>query len=767
MELESRCHDELAEALTAGAGDVAFAYVDTADAGDLSIAVEGVGLLTWPVTRTQARSLRAVANLARYGRGEETLLDREVRDTWVIPKSRVKLDGRRWRKTLGPQLKKIHAALGLPPGTRLRSKLHDMLMYERGQFFHAHQDTEKTDAMVATLVVLLPSHFEGGESIVEHGGEQMMLAGGSRSKVSFLAFFADCRHRVRQVTRGQRVALTYALELVGKPEAIEVSVGTRQRVASIVEEHFATEAMMTYRGDRALPDRLVYLLDHEYTPRSLGWAKLKGRDVQTAAALRQVAQDGDHDVFLATAQVHETWMCESEGYRSHGYGRSGYRQTVGEGEHPPLIEQHDEEVVLDDWVDGDGQATGEAASPVLPGELAYATPNDDCTPFEVEHEGYMGNYGDTVDRWYHRAAIVLRPRSRAFIARAKRDGLYALATIAETARTDRTEALALARQMLPYWKPNLVHGLPGEDVLGLAVALEDSEVAAEWLAPLALERVAPHGRWLTPLAETYGEDWVGERVAEWLGEARPECRWRLAPGARAAWIGALQGLASEWGSASSERRALVGEWIHAQWVWLAAHRKGAAEAMDQTTRAALLERLRPSVVELARAAHGAHARATLTAMAESLGSLDAALADDAALLATLRQELGEGYQRWFAQAESRVREVLDIELARPPRASDDWSVPAEWTCRRCDLCGPLQAFLRDPSQRVLEWKIAKHGRQHLHETIDRRGLPVRHQTRREGRPHTLVLTKTDEVFTRDQEKRTQWRAARALVGPRD
>ena len=26
----------------------------------------------------------------------------------------------------------------------------------------------------------------------------------------------------------------------------------------------------------------------------------------------------------------------------------------------------------------------------------------------------MGNYGDTLDRWYHRAAVVLWPRSHAF-----------------------------------------------------------------------------------------------------------------------------------------------------------------------------------------------------------------------------------------------------------------------------------------------------------------------------------------------------------------
>ncbi len=35
----------------------------------------------------------------------------------------------------------------------------------------------------------------------------------------------------------------------------------------------------------------------------------------------------------------------------------------------------------------------------------------------------------------------------------------------------------------------------------------------------------------------------------------------------------------------------------------------------------------------------------------------------------------------------------------------------------------------------------------MHTQIDSAGLPVRHQTRRQGRPYTLVLTKTDELFT--------------------
>jgi hypothetical protein len=43
----------------------------------------------------------------------------------------------------------------------------------------------------------------------------------------------------------------------------------------------------------------------------------------------------------------------------------------------------------------------------------------------------------------------------------------------------------------------------------------------------------------------------------------------------------------------------------------------------------------------------------------------------------------------------------------------------------------------------------------VHTQIDSAGLPVRHQTRRQGRPYTLVLTKTDELFTRATNARNK------------
>src|SRR5258707_14243903 len=42
---------------------------------------------------------------------------------------------------------------------------------------------------------------------------------------------------------------------------------------------------------------------------------------------------------------------------------------------------------------------------------------------------------------------------------------------------------------------------------------------------------------------------------------------------------------------------------------------------------------------------------------------------------------------------------------------------------------------------------------HIHSRIDTAELPVSHLTRRQGRPYTLVLTKTDALFAQEQKAR--------------
>ena len=83
----------------------------------------------------------------------------------------MKIDKRRWDETLLPVLEGLGRGLGVSSDRKLRAELHSMLVYAPGQFFVEHQDSEKDDGMVGSLVVGLPSTFNGGTLEVRHGGK--------------------------------------------------------------------------------------------------------------------------------------------------------------------------------------------------------------------------------------------------------------------------------------------------------------------------------------------------------------------------------------------------------------------------------------------------------------------------------------------------------------------------------------------------------------------------------------------------------------------
>jgi hypothetical protein len=64
----------------------------TARPDDLGLEVEGFGRVAFPVTPAKARKLLGLGQPARFGRGEQTLTDPDVRDTWEIPKHLVRAE---------------------------------------------------------------------------------------------------------------------------------------------------------------------------------------------------------------------------------------------------------------------------------------------------------------------------------------------------------------------------------------------------------------------------------------------------------------------------------------------------------------------------------------------------------------------------------------------------------------------------------------------------------------------------------------------------
>jgi len=449
--------DQVTEVLAKVKAAGAFATRRTGAAGDLRLEVKGVGPVTFPISPATARKLCAAARPARYGLRDQTVLDERVRDCWEIARSRIKIDERRWKKTLLPQLERIQRDLGLPGGSTLKAELYNMLVYEPGQFFVAHQDSETADGMIGTLVVTLPSAFKGGAMVIEHHDEKVTYRGASDS-LTFVAFYADCHHEVRPIEDGHRVVLTYNLLIEGDANWIGAPGAPKQIEALVqrIRSHFETPLPPAWQGQppREPPDRLVYLLDHQYTQKGLGWNRLKNGDAARVAALREAAERLGCEIFLALADVHETWSCEDD---DDWYGRRGRRWRDDQADDddpdsPTLIELCDSDIELRHWIGPSGRSPEGISSQVGTDEICYTKASVDLEPFASEHEGYTGNAGNTVDRWYHRAAVVLWPRERTFVIRAKASAVWAIRELSKTlggGAVDR--ALGMAERLLPFW----------------------------------------------------------------------------------------------------------------------------------------------------------------------------------------------------------------------------------------------------------------------------------------------------------------------------
>ncbi|MEV0354713.1 2OG-Fe(II) oxygenase [Nocardia sp. NPDC050697] len=411
----------------------------------LTVEVDGVGTLASPVPPEQARRLRALAGPARFGRGEQTLLDPAVRDTWKVPLDRVRVDD---GGALAAVLDTVRAELGLPAECALRAEPHSLLVYEPGQFFARHRDSEKADGMLGTLVLTLPTACTGGELVIEHG-DRRLRTGSAPDALGYVAFYADCEHEVLPVTDGHRIALTYNLIATGGTRPAGPS--TVPQLAAALRTHLGTPVPLPHwRRDQGRaeqpPRRLVYLLDHQYSQRGLGWDLLKGTDAATAAALGAAAADAGFDVALALAEVahyHRTdafefelamigrhrrwefadgeWTVVADEWESPD-GDEDLADLVGEAgdrtatDHPDantegLGEPEDPDTTLTWWLAADGTGTA-VEERVHDEELCCTKPTWALQPHAYAATGYTGNDGDTIERWYRRAAVVVHPAEK-------------------------------------------------------------------------------------------------------------------------------------------------------------------------------------------------------------------------------------------------------------------------------------------------------------------------------------------------------------------
>ncbi len=381
----------------------------TADFTLPGIEVEGIGLLALPLLPVQAEQLIRVASQAPYGKGEETVVDTQVRKTWQIEADKVQIRGKHWQDMLDNIVAQVVAGLGV--SGEVHAELYKMLVYDEGSFFINHRDTEKAPGMFATLIIALPSVHTGGELRIEHAGQEVLLPlqAETFSEVAFAAFYADCVHEVLPVTSGCRWVLAYNVcrreqgELPQPPDYQQ-----EQQQAAVVLHDWATQ---THTGED-IPLKLVYLLEHAYTPEGLSFHALKNGDAAIGAVLSRAAAQAACDLYLALVSVEESGSAEYNGW---GQRRRGYwndddddAQSTADFE---IIEVTEENQYIAYWHAPDGSCPNFGELPFEDDELCLPQRLQSLKPDEEHFHEATGNEGASFERTYRRAALVMWPHA--------------------------------------------------------------------------------------------------------------------------------------------------------------------------------------------------------------------------------------------------------------------------------------------------------------------------------------------------------------------
>ena len=77
-------------------------------------------------------------------------------------------------------------------------------------------------------------------------------------------------------------------------------------------------------------------------------------------------------------------------------------------------EIYDWSLSADHWSDREGKRVLLGEIQLEEDEIVSDEPLQEAEPNREDFEGYTGNAGMTLERWYHRAAVVIWPRAKHF-----------------------------------------------------------------------------------------------------------------------------------------------------------------------------------------------------------------------------------------------------------------------------------------------------------------------------------------------------------------
>ncbi|WRT64961.1 uncharacterized protein IL334_001902 [Kwoniella shivajii] len=177
-------------------------------------------LATFPLTQDSAHQIYEAGEPSPFGRGKDLVYDEEYRQAHELKPPHFAL-------TTDPLL---HSALPTLLGKKLdytsplSIRLNKLNAYTKGGFFKTHKDTPQGKDHIGTLMLCLPSPFQGGNLVVRQGDVAVTFDWSHQVKNGSIAWgflYSDCEHEVLPVQEGTRITLQYDVFISQKPTWME------------------------------------------------------------------------------------------------------------------------------------------------------------------------------------------------------------------------------------------------------------------------------------------------------------------------------------------------------------------------------------------------------------------------------------------------------------------------------------------------------------------------------------------------------------------
>uniref|UniRef100_A0A0W0GCS6 Fe2OG dioxygenase domain-containing protein n=1 Tax=Moniliophthora roreri TaxID=221103 RepID=A0A0W0GCS6_MONRR len=185
----------------------------------------------------QLAKLISACEAAPFGHGPESVLDESYRKAlkmelsqFAMPPDLASTDifhkvqkelvdtNKAMKRHVRTELCKLNVYGTLKLRIRSRSKLI-YCFQNKGAFFKLHKDPPRTENMFGSLVIIFPTAHKGGQLILSENGsvwtfdapEALIESTPSTPEVALVVFYSNVTHKVKPVTKGARVTLTYNL----------------------------------------------------------------------------------------------------------------------------------------------------------------------------------------------------------------------------------------------------------------------------------------------------------------------------------------------------------------------------------------------------------------------------------------------------------------------------------------------------------------------------------------------------------------------------